>query len=60
MPDDAPKPEPIKFPVVVTVNSVRVEVILTLRPGVTVLTETTPLPVTPRGDDPTPDTSATR
>jgi hypothetical protein len=26
MPDDAPKPEPIKFPVVVTVNSVRVEV----------------------------------
>ena len=30
------KPEPIKFPVTVTVNSVKVEVVLLLKPGTTV------------------------
>jgi hypothetical protein len=35
MPDD-PKPEPVKFPVVVEVNGVKVEVTLLLKPGTTV------------------------
>jgi hypothetical protein len=36
MADDAAKPEPIPFPVDVTVNGVRVVVTLLLRPGTTV------------------------
>jgi hypothetical protein len=35
MPDDA-KPEPVKFPVVVEVNGVKVEVTLLLKSGTTV------------------------
>jgi hypothetical protein len=35
MPDD-PKPEPVRFPVVVEVNGVKVEVVLILRPGTVV------------------------
>jgi hypothetical protein len=37
--DDDDKPEPVRFPVVVTVNGVRVEVVLMLRPGATVTQE---------------------
>jgi hypothetical protein len=60
MPDDA-KPEPIPFPVEVTVNGVRVTVTLMLKPGTAVtavpLTVESPEPVavaagdTPKGDD---------
>ena len=40
MPDDA-KPEPVAFPVEVTVNGVRVTVTLMLKPGVAVTVEET-------------------
>jgi hypothetical protein len=51
MPDDAP--EPIRFPVTVTTNGVRVEIVLLLKPGTTVSvaeTKTTgePEPKSPR------------
>jgi hypothetical protein len=45
MPDDPkPAPEPVRFPVVVEVNGVKVEVVLILRPGTTVTVETPPPP----------------
>jgi hypothetical protein len=48
MPDDDDKPEPVRFPVVVTVDNVRVEVVLLLKPGTTVTQErpasATPIP----------------
>jgi hypothetical protein len=47
MPDDDDKPEPVRFPVVVTVNGVRVEVVLMLRPGATV-TQERPAPEPPK------------
>jgi hypothetical protein len=50
MPDDD-KPEPVKFPVVVEVNGVKVEVVLLLKPGTAVTvaetkTTTEPEPLT--------------
>ena len=45
---DADKPEPVRFPVVVTVNGVRVEVVLMLRPGTTVTREEPPRPTISR------------
>ena len=36
MPDDADKAAPVRFPVTVEVNGVKVEVVLLLRPGTTV------------------------
>jgi hypothetical protein len=36
---DDPKPEPIKFPVTVEVNGVKVEIVLLLRPGTAVTIE---------------------
>jgi hypothetical protein len=49
---DTDKPEPIKFPVTVTVNNVKVEVVLLLKPGTVVSvastkTTTAPEPPTP-------------
>lgn len=41
MPDAPPRPEPIEFPVTVTVNGVKVEVILLLRPGTEVAVKQT-------------------
>jgi hypothetical protein len=44
-------PEPIKFPVTVTVDKVRVEIVLLLRPGTTATvesTKTTTAPEPPR------------
>jgi hypothetical protein len=46
VPDDPPKPEPIRFPVVVEANGVRVEVILLLRPGTVVEAAKQPPPLT--------------
>jgi len=50
---DDDKPAPIEFPVVVTVNRVKVEVVLMLRPGVAVTVKETnvttePKPLEPR------------
>jgi hypothetical protein len=51
MPDDAP--EQIRFPVVVLVNGVRVEVVLMLRPGTTVTVAETKTTTEPeRGSSP--------
>jgi hypothetical protein len=53
MPDDDAKPEPVRFPVVVEVNHVKVEVVLLLRPGTAVTvaeTKTTTKPESPRDD----------
>jgi hypothetical protein len=51
MPDDDDKPAPVRFPVVVEVNRVKVEVILLLKPGTVVSvasTKTTTAPEPPR------------
>jgi hypothetical protein len=53
MADDA-KPEPVEFPVTVTVNGVRVEVVLLLKPGTSVEvveTKTTTEPESPPPSD---------
>lgn len=39
---DDPKPEPIKFPVTVEVNGVKVEIVLLLRPATAVTIEKEP------------------
>ena len=42
MPDDPkPEPQPVRFPVVVNVNGVKVEVVLLLKPGTAVTVEGT-------------------
>lgn len=50
---DTDKPEPVKFPVVVEVNGVRVEVTLLLKPGTTVsVAEPEPTPPKPESRSP--------
>ena len=49
MADDA-KPEPVRFPITVEVNRVKVEVVLLLKPGTTVSVEGTKTTTKPEPD----------
>ena len=44
---DADKPEPIRFPVTVTTNGIKVEVVLLLRPGTVVAVAETKTTIEP-------------
>jgi hypothetical protein len=55
MADDNAKPEPVRFPVVIEVNGVKVEVILTLQPGTTIAASPYVTVTTPDDDVPDPD-----
>lgn len=46
------KPEPVRFPVVVEVNRVKVEVVLLLKPGTAVSVERTKVTAEPAGAGP--------
>ena len=52
--DDDDKPEPVRFPVVVTVDNVRVEVVLLLKPGTVVSVAETKTTTEPPPSEPAP------